>query len=100
MGLGSIRKGVSVDFSRFSEAGGDWLEFAFEVFAQLALVVLAFALSRLLWPDGLLATPRSSIELQNLLLAAGSVLVASVGLVMSYFVVVEPIRAVVRARRK
>jgi hypothetical protein len=30
MGLGSHRKAGSVDFSKFSEAGGDWLEFAFD----------------------------------------------------------------------
>jgi hypothetical protein len=88
-----------MDYSKFSEAGGNGLEFAFEVFAQLALVVVVFALSGLLWPDGLLTGSLSSVELLNLLLAASSVLVAGVGLVMAYFVMVEPIRTVVRARK-
>jgi hypothetical protein len=88
-----------VGFSKFSQLG-DWLEFAFEVSVQLVVVALVFALSGVLWPDELLATPLSAIKLQDLLLAAGSVLVAGVGLLMSHFVVAEPIRAMLKARKR
>lgn len=50
-----------------------------------------------MWPDQVLQTPISMLELGDLLWAGGALLVSALGLLMAYFVVVVPIVALVKA---
>jgi len=83
----------------FSNSSWDWPEFGIDLLFQIGLLAAVFTLSVWLWPEGVLDTPVSMIALGDWLWAGGAVGVGALGLLMAYFVLVEPVVALVKGLR-
>jgi hypothetical protein len=87
-------KGVSVNDLKI--AADDLRDGRWELVMQLALVSAVFGLGWLAWPEGLMSSPFASWDLVSVVFGSVTVLLYALGLVMLYFVVLEPVRVYVR----
>lgn len=77
----------------------DPVELGFDFLFQLGLLVLIFGLSIWLWPDGVGDAPVSMVALGDWIWIFGSAAVALLGLLASYFVLMEPVLRLVKRSR-
>ena len=77
----------------------DWAEYGFDFVFQLLLVAGVFYLGGWIWPEGMLKTPIAKIALGDWLQSLAAIVVYGLGLVMAYFVLVEPVRAFTKGIR-
>jgi hypothetical protein len=79
-----------------SNSSLDWSEYGIDLILQLGLLIAVFALGIWLWPEGLLDTPVPRITLASWLWAGAAIGSGALGLLMSYFVLAEPVVALIR----